>query len=81
MCMLLKPLANHGVWVKEYRRLSKNFCVKCMVANSMLTIWDTKSTASNTAKNIVISPDFLVWKFCGKAQFPHTVQPGKSDTI
>ena len=25
-----------------------------------------------TAKNTVISPDFLVWKFCGKAQFPHS---------
>ena len=25
-----------------------------------------------TAKNAVISPDFLVWKFCGKAQFPHS---------
>ena len=24
-----------------------------------------------SAKNNVISPDFLVWKFCGKAQFPH----------
>ena len=25
-----------------------------------------------TAKDTVISPDFLVWKFCcGKAQFPH----------
>ena len=24
------------------------------------------------AKNIVISPDFLVWKFCGKAQFRHS---------
>ena len=23
----------------------------------------------NTAKNTVISPNFLVWKFCGKAQF------------
>ena len=23
-----------------------------------------------TAKNIVISTNFLVWKFCGKAQFP-----------
>ena len=27
---------------------------------------------SYTAKNTVISPDFLVWKFCGKAQFPHS---------
>ena len=26
----------------------------------------------NTAKNTVISPDFLVRKFCGKAQFPHS---------
>ena len=26
----------------------------------------------NIAKNTVISPDFLVWKFCGKAQFPHS---------
>ena len=25
-----------------------------------------------TANNTVISPDFLVWKFCGKAQFPHS---------
>ena len=24
-----------------------------------------------TAKNTVISLNFLVWKFCGKAQFPH----------
>ena len=24
---------------------------------------------SKTAKNTVISPNFLVWKFCGKAQF------------
>ena len=24
----------------------------------------------NTAKNIVISPNFLVWKFCGKANRP-----------
>ena len=25
----------------------------------------------NTAKNTIISPNFLVWKFCGKAQFPY----------
>ena len=28
----------------------------------------TKATVKNTA----ISPNFLVWKFCGKAQFPHS---------
>ena len=26
----------------------------------------------HTVKNTVISPNFLVWKFCGKAQFPHS---------
>ena len=26
----------------------------------------------NTGKNTVISPDFLVPKFCGKVQFPHS---------
>ena len=26
----------------------------------------------DTGKNTVISPDFLVWKFCGKAQFPYS---------
>ena len=28
--------------------------------------------SSSHSKNIVISPNFLVWKFCGKAQFPHS---------
>ena len=27
------------------------------------------SSLSNTVKNTAISPNFLVWKFCGKAQF------------
>ena len=27
---------------------------------------------ADTAKNTVISTDFVVWKFCGKAQFPHS---------
>ena len=27
---------------------------------------------TNTAKNTLILPNFLVWKFCGKAQFPHS---------
>ena len=26
----------------------------------------------HTAKNTVILPNFLVWKFCGKAQFLHS---------
>ena len=30
------------------------------------------SLGFNTAKNTVIPPNFLVWKFCGKIQFPHS---------
>ena len=30
------------------------------------------STMIATAKYTVISPDFLMWKFCGKAKFPHS---------
>ena len=26
----------------------------------------------NTVKNTIISPNFLVWKFCWKAEFPHS---------
>ena len=26
----------------------------------------------NTAQNTAVSPNFMVWKFCGKVQFPHT---------
>ena len=29
-------------------------------------------TKRSTAKNAVISPDFLVWRFYGKTQFPHS---------
>ena len=29
---------------------------------------------ADTAKNTVISPNCLVWKFCGKAQFPHSFE-------
>ena len=38
----------------------------------VLTLLDSRQINTSTAKNIVISPDFLVWKFCGKAQFPHS---------
>ena len=30
-----------------------------------------------TVKNPLISPNFLVWKFCGKAQFPHSFHTRK----
>ena len=31
-----------------------------------------KDGNGNTPKNTVISPNFLVCEFCGKAQFPHS---------
>ena len=34
-----------------------------------------------TVKNIVISPNFLVWKFCEKAQFPDSFGRFAVDTI
>ena len=35
---------------------------------------ETKSNVllKDNAKNTAISPNFLMWKFCGKAQFPHS---------
>ena len=33
------------------------------------------------AKNTVISPNFLVWKFYGKAQFPQNFHTRKSGEI
>ena len=34
----------------------------------------TKAKVSSTAKNTVISPDFLVWEFCRQAQFLHRMR-------
>ena len=44
------------------------------VANflSRFSILKKLHTVSPTVKNTVISPKFLEWKFCGKAQFPHS---------
>ena len=46
------------------------------LGNSPLSIQELKSSdmdgATVTGKNTVVSPDFLVLKFCGKAQFPHS---------
>ena len=36
-----------------------------------LKLWKNKKEQI-TAKNTIMSPNFLVWEFCGKAQFPHS---------
>ena len=49
-----------------------------VVASKVLKVlkWTKVLSVSNgniiTAKNTVISPNSLVWQFCGKAQFPHS---------
>ena len=43
-----------------------------MDINIRVKSWFSRKCAAITAKNTVISPDFLVRKFCGKAQFPHS---------
>ena len=50
------------------------FCPRLYVERFFLisTIWKkSPSSVGHTAKSTVISPYFLVWKFCGKARFPH----------
>ena len=37
-----------------------------------VVVFSCLKLANSTAKNTVISPNFLVWNFCGKAQFPHS---------
>ena len=36
-----------------------------------ISILINKKQSRSTAQNIVISPNSLVWKFCGKEQCPH----------
>ena len=53
------------IWKPEHSYDLKRTFFKILVSGSSLL-------KKNTAKNTVISPDFLVWKFCGKAQFLHS---------
>ena len=46
-----------------------SFC--CMVSLGFQTV-SFLYLQINTGKNPVISPNLLVWKFCGNAQFPHS---------
>ena len=39
-----------------------------ITVNDILTFLDISIEPKNTA----VSPNFLVWEFCGKAQFPHS---------
>ena len=75
--LMLEARANICSTIKENRLLN---CRK-------ISVFYHISIIRFTAKNTVISPDFLVWKFCGKAQFPQIVSfrkivtPGSQVTL
>ena len=41
-----------------------------MYSTDIVVIKTNHDIPYNTAKNTVISPNLLVWKLCGKVQFP-----------
>ena len=49
------------------RSVSEWIYIFMWLAYLRIIFWET-----STAKNTVISPNFLVWNICGKAQFPHS---------
>ena len=44
----------------------------CYANPDVLLVLTSSVIPGLTTKNTVISPTFLVWKFCGKAEFPHS---------
>ena len=79
---------NNQIWSSQYPEHQKimhsnevgNTIPFCK--NNLWNIWNIKAQyylfphhnflTHNTAKNTIISPDFFVWKFFRKAQFPHS---------
>ena len=69
-------------WFKNYNRfgmsgqLLNTLSISQTIGNkelySMVQILTGLMLKPVSAKNTVISRNFLVWKFCGKAQFPHS---------
>ena len=57
---------------------SKTFSCSTLTRSTWINFIEIKYYVSettiftSTVKNTIISPDFLVWKFCRKAQFPHS---------
>ena len=54
--------------IKGIRRLTEDFTL----LKTFGVTFSIFHYAACTVKNSVILPHFLVWKFCGKAQFPHS---------
>ena len=71
ICSHLKiPYWSKGVFndmIKYYHFVKVSISVTIMIKGNF-----SHCTSPITAKNTVISPNFLVWKFSGKAQFPYS---------
>ena len=59
-------------WVEA--ALQSTFPENIYFLNFLLQIVNRRSGYPDTTKSTIISPDFLVWKFCGKTQFPHSFE-------
>ena len=53
---------SNGFETRNASRNKERFWSVIWLSNSLIT------SVSNTAYNTVISPNFLVWKFCGKTE-------------
>ena len=56
----------------------EQICLMCYVQIASLNKqgrFITTFSKANTARNTIITPNFLVWRFCGMAQFLHNIRP------
>ena len=56
-----KVIVSVAILLQEKKFMQKNLRYQLILSRDI-----------DTGKNTIISPAFLVWKFCGKAQFSHT---------
>ena len=63
-------MQNHNLLKKQIFSWSDH--IPCLLSLSTKLHMRTHPHCIALRKNTAISPDFLVWKFCGKAQFPHS---------
>ena len=63
-------MQNHNLLKKQIFNWSDH--IPCLLSLSTKLYMRTHPHCIALRKNTAISPDFLVWKFCGKAQFPHS---------
>ena len=64
------------IWLNSLLKISKIRCINS-TKHSDTAAYSRLQATENVlfiAWNTVISPNFLVWKFCGEAQFPHSFE-------